>query len=59
MLKGWKPDRYKKRREVFHQGSIALLRKLESIGRMTPEELQALLGEVERYVNGLEPPPAE
>jgi len=54
LLKGWNPDRYKDRREVFHRGSLALLRKLERIGTMSPEELQAFLVEAEQYVNGLE-----
>jgi hypothetical protein len=54
LLKGWRPERYKERREVFHQGTLALLRKLERIGTMTPEELQAFLLEAEAYVHGLE-----
>jgi hypothetical protein len=55
LLKGWRPERYKDRREVWHAGAISLLRKLEQVGRMTPDELQAFLLEAEQYVNGLEP----
>jgi hypothetical protein len=54
LLKGWRPDRYKDRREVVHAGSLALLRKMEHIGKMSPEELATFLTEVESYVNGLE-----
>jgi|SRR5262245_24976732 len=51
LLKGWKPDRYKERSEVFHRNAVELLRKLERIGQMSPDELQAFLLEVETYVN--------
>src|SRR5262245_44544346 len=54
LLKGGKPERYKERREVWHRGTLALLHKLERIGAMTPDELQAFLLEVETYTNGLE-----
>jgi len=54
LLKGWKSDRYKDRSAVFHRGAVALLRKLERLGRMTPDELQAFLQEVEQYVNELD-----
>jgi hypothetical protein len=56
LLKGWKSDRYKERREVFHRGAVALLRQLERIGTMTPDQLQAFLLEVEAYVNRLDGP---
>ena len=55
LLKGWRPDKYKDRREVLHAGSLALLRKMERIGTMTPDELQTFLQEVEQHVNTLEP----
>jgi hypothetical protein len=51
LLKGWKSDRYKERSEIFHRGAVELLRKLERIGTMTPEQLEAFLVEVETYVN--------
>jgi hypothetical protein len=51
LLKGWKSERYKERREVFHRGAMELLRKLERIGTMTPDELQTFLLDVESYVN--------
>ena len=51
LLKGWKSDRYKERSEVFHRGAVDLLRKLERIGTMSPEQLEAFLLEVEAYVN--------
>ena len=54
LLKGWKSERYTERREVFHRGAVELLRKLERIGTMTPDELQAFLLEVEAYVNRLD-----
>jgi hypothetical protein len=53
LLKGWRPERYKDRSEVMHAGSVALLKKLERIGTMTPEELAAFLQEAEAYTNGL------
>ena len=56
LLKGWKADRYKERSEVFHRGAVELLRKLEHIGTMTPDQLQAFLLEVETYVNRLDGP---
>jgi len=56
LLKGWKAKRYKERREVFHRGAVALLRQLERIGTMTPDQLQAFLLEVETYVNHLDGP---
>ena len=56
LLKGWKADRYTERREVFHRGAVALLRQLERIGTMTPDQLQAFLLEVETYVNRLDGP---
>jgi hypothetical protein len=31
LLKGWRPDRYKDRREVMQAGSLALLRTLEQV----------------------------
>jgi hypothetical protein len=55
LLKGWKPERYKDRHEVVHAGSLALLRKMEQIGKMSPDELTAFLQDVERHVNALEP----
>jgi len=55
LLKSWKPDKYRERREIVHAGSVALLRKLEEVGKMSPEELQAFLLEAEQYINGLEP----
>ena len=51
LLKGWKSERYTERREVFHRGAVELLRKLERIGTMTPDELQTFLLDVEAYVN--------
>ena len=54
LLKGWNPARYKDRREIFHAGSVALLRKLERIGTMTPDELQTFLLEAEQYINNAE-----
>jgi len=55
LLKGWKPERYRERHEVIHGGAIGLLRKMERIAQMTPNELQTFLQEVEGYVNTLEP----
>jgi len=54
LLKGWKADRYRERREIIHAGSLALLRKMEQVGKMTPAELQAFLLEVEQHVNNVE-----
>ena len=53
MLKGWKPARYKECREVVHAGAMALLRKLEQVGKMSPDELPAFLLEAAQEVNGL------
>jgi len=50
LLKGWKPDQYKDRREVFHRGTIELLQKLEQVSAMTPDELQTFLAEVEAHM---------
>ena len=55
LLKSWKPDKYRERREVIHAGSLALLRKMEQVGKMSPEELQSFLADVEAYTNTLEP----
>ena len=54
LLKGWKPARYKARSEVVHAGAIALLRTLEQMGKMSPDELPAFLLEAAQEVNGLE-----
>jgi len=54
LLKGWKPARYKECREGVHAGAMALLRKLEQVGKMSPDELQAFLLEAEQYIHGLE-----
>jgi hypothetical protein len=51
LLKGWKPDKYKDRREVFHRGTIELLQKLEAVHAMTPDELQVFLAEVEAHMH--------
>jgi hypothetical protein len=53
LLKSWKPDKYKERREIVHAGSLALLKKIERIGQMSPDELAAFLEEAESYINGL------
>jgi hypothetical protein len=53
LLKGWKSDRYRERREVFHRGAVALLQKFEQIGAMDADELQRFLQDVEAYTNGL------
>ena len=53
LMKGWNPDRYKDRREVFHKGTLTLLQKMEQIAQMSPEELAAFLQDVEAYTNGL------
>jgi hypothetical protein len=55
LMKGWRPDRYKDRREVVHRGTLELLQKLERIGAMDADELTAFLKEVEQHVNQLEP----
>jgi hypothetical protein len=55
LLKAWKPDRYRERREVTHAGAIGLLRKLEQVGKMSPDELATFLKDVEQHVNALEP----
>ena len=51
LLKGWKPEKYKDRRDVFHRGTVALWHKLEQVSAMSPEELQAFLAEVEAYLH--------
>ena len=50
LLKGWKPEKYKDRREVFHRGTVELLHKLEQVSAMTPDELQTFLAEVEAHM---------
>jgi len=59
LLKGWRPDKYTERRDVFHRGTIALLQKLEQISAMTADELEAFLAEVDAYLQRTKSTPTE
>jgi hypothetical protein len=50
LLKGWRPERYRERREVVHRGTLTLLEKLEQVSAMSPAELEAFLVEVDAYM---------